>query len=49
MVGKFVLAFVSQNHRISEAVRNLLDHLTHSQLQQGQLEQVAQVPVHSVF
>lgn len=49
MVGKFVLASVSQNHSISEAGRNLLDHLTHPQLQQGHLEQVAQVHVHSGF
>ena len=49
MVGKFALASVSWNHRIAEAGRNLLDHLTHPQLQQGQLEQVAQARVHSGF
>lgn len=51
MVGKFVLASVSQNHRIAEAGRNLLDHLTHPQLQQGQLEQVLELEpcVHSGF
>lgn len=34
MVGKFVLASVSQSHGIAGAGRNLQGHLTHPQLQQ---------------
>lgn len=49
MVGKFVLAYVSQNRRITGAGMNLQVLLTHPQLQQGQLEQVAQTRVHSGF
>lgn len=46
MVGKFVLASFSQNHRIAEAGRNL-HHLTYPRLHQDPLEQVAQARVHS--
>lgn len=49
MVGKFVLASVSQSHGIAGAGRNLRGHLTHPQLQQGQQEQVAHAHVHSGF
>lgn len=41
-VGKFVLASVSRSHGMVGAGRNLGGHLTHPQLQQGQLELVAQ-------
>lgn len=43
MVGKFILASVSQNHKTPEVGRNLPDHLIYCQLQQGQLH------VHSGF
>lgn len=49
MVRKFVLASVSQSHGAAGVGRNPGGHVTHAQLQQGQLEQVAQGHVCSGF